>query len=288
MPRTLLLVDLTNIAMRCSLGGARPPAPSAETALNMVGRVAHALSATHAVCALDAPTPSWRRQLEPSYKAGRTLDTAPYIEAAGREACRRGWAVAQAPGFEADDLLATGVERWGEAFDIVCFTGDSDAEALARPATDLRGSVLVCWPTAGGRWELRTAADVRARHGVLDPAQLTDLKAIAGEPGDNVAGLGGRTPAGAVAQRTAVAKKLLAALHSLEGVIAAGAENASKDARQAYLKREELRHARRLVALRTDAPVFSFLDPSTSTPAHHLALDVGRAVVPGTEVRRVA
>ena len=255
MPRTLLLVDLTNIAVRCSLGGPVPPDVAARTACGMIARVADQVGATHLVCAADHPAPSWRRQFAPDYKAGRSLDTTPYTAAAVDAARARGWVTLDAAGWEADDVIATVAERAVAIADVMCYSGDADLEALVRRGTDLHGSVHVVWPRPGGAWALHDADVVCARHGIADPAQLPDLKAIAGEPGDNVAGLAGRTPSGAVATRPALARRLLARYQTLDGVLAAGQAHDSREARECYLARERLLHARTLVTVRSDAPV---------------------------------
>lgn len=294
MPRTLMVVDLTNLAARCSLGGPVAPRPAADTACNMVARAAAALGVTHLVAALDGGGHTWRHTLtdglpEPErYKFGRGLDTRPYSDAAAETAHARGWCVLREPAVEADDKIATVVHRAATqlgAYDVVIYSGDSDALALVQAATDLRGSVAVCWPMAGGHFELRTPAEVRARYGVA-PHQLGDFKALAGEAGDNVAGLGGRTPKGRVAERPALARKLLAAHGSLDGVLARGEwampwsprhlDPLDRVARDAYVRRDALRLAQQLVTLRTDVELPPLSSRLTAYPAA-AAATTGRA-----------
>jgi 5'-3' exonuclease len=255
MPRTMLIVDLTNIAVRCGLGGAVPAGKAAQTAANYVAKVCAALDVTHLVCTVDHPAPSWRRELAPDYKAGRNLKTTPYSAAAVEEVRGRGWVVLEEPTFEADDLIATVTERAVQRFDVLLLSGDSDVAALVRPGTDLHGSVVQVWPKNGGTWELRDHEAVCQLYQLPEPRRLADFKAISGEPGDNVPGLAGRTASGAVAERKAVAAKLLAAFGTLDAVITAGADNASREARECWLARERLLLARQLVTLRVDVPL---------------------------------
>lgn len=250
-PRRLLLVDGTNLMCRAHFAVARNPSASAgRTFLGSLARAVEQLEATHLVVALDAPGGSFRRTRLADYKGGRTTDTAaivagclPYLVAA--RVC-----FVAVRGYEADDVLATLARRHATArTSVAILTGDRDALACC---TD---RVTVYRPMGAAQpYDEWTPARVRAEYAVA-PGALADFKAIAGEKGDNVAGLNGRTAAGAVAEAPALARKLLSLHGTLEGVVDAGRDNASRDARRVYLERERLHVAREVLRLVDDAPV---------------------------------
>jgi 5'-3' exonuclease len=94
--------------MRCAFGGDIQPPEAIISATAMIERVARECGASHLVVAFDHPDePTWRHQLYPEYKAGRKTDTSPWIIAAGAAFAQRGWHIELAPGFEADDVIAT-------------------------------------------------------------------------------------------------------------------------------------------------------------------------------------
>ena len=72
----LLLVDGSNVVMRCALGGDVPPGQAVPTATAMIERAARQAEVTHLVIALDSPdSPCWRKDLYPAYKANRVRKT---------------------------------------------------------------------------------------------------------------------------------------------------------------------------------------------------------------------
>lgn len=238
----LLLVDGSNLVMRCAFGGDVPPVPSVKTATNMIERVAREHAATHLVVALDCPgVPNWRKQLYPDYKANRTRDTSDWLTEANAQWCQRGWWVEAVPGYEADDILATVALRAKARAEVVVVSGDSDVLPL------LADGVQILKPLNGGKFEAMGREGVCTRYGISRLAQLTDLKALTGETGDNVPGVAGIGPVRAA--------QLLAAHQDLDGVIAAGLANACKHSAKVAAVADTVRLARRLVTLATDVPV---------------------------------
>lgn len=239
----LLLVDGTNLIMRCAFGGEIAPADAVPTATNMLHRAAREARATHAVIAFDAPDwPTWRAELFDGYKADRKgrggHPVGEYIALAGGEWARAGWSVQIARGFEADDIIATVVHRLEPRFRegstaVVILSGDSDLQSLV---TD--PAVEVLRPVNGGAFERMRQADVCKKHGVMHPRQLPELKALAGEPGDSIPGPFGK-------KCIVKARKLLDEHGAIDDVFPT-------------LTLEQLAIARRaweLVQLRTDVPI---------------------------------
>lgn len=140
------------------------------------------------VVAMDSPRATFRHELFAGYKASRPAAPTPLTEQIRRlpdliDAF--GFPVFKVPGFEADDVLATlarELSAQGEAPLIV--TGDLDALQCALGATRVHA--------LGRGVEGRTydEAAVIARFGV-NPAQLPDWKALAGDPTDEIPGVPG-------------------------------------------------------------------------------------------------
>ncbi len=196
-------------------------------------------------------SPTYRHELFPAYQSGREFDSA-LLEQLMRlpelvAAC--GFAVAKAPGYEADDFLAAAArheERRGGA--CVVATSDRDAFQLASERT------TILQPVRGVSELARIGpAEVRERYGV-DPVQVPDFIALRGDPSDRLPGARG------VGAKTAAA--VLAEYGSLAAALAAG-----RFAAQA----EELRSYRRIATLDASAPLPSLAD-QTPTWAEASAL----------------
>jgi len=171
---------------------------------------------------LDAPT--YRQQLFPPYQGGRDFDpelidqltVLPDLVAA----C--GFAVAKAPGYEADDFLAAAVaseeRRQGTA---LVASGDRDAFQLASAQT------TILHPVKAGDMARIGPNEVRERYGV-EPGQVPDFIALHGDPSDRLPGARGVGP-----KRAAT---LLHQFGSLEQLLAAGNFAAQADDLRLYKK----------------------------------------------------
>jgi len=151
-----------------------------------------------------------------------------------------GFAVAKAPGYEADDFLAAAAQaeeaRGGTA---TVATSDRDAFQLASERT------TILQPVRGVSELARIGpAEVRERYGV-DPAQVPDFIALRGDPSDKLPGARGVGPK--------TAADILGQYGSLEAALEAG-----RFAAQA----EELRLYRRIATLDASAPLPSLADQS--------------------------
>lgn len=238
----LLLIDGTNVVMRCAFGGALAIEDAVPTAGRMIARLTATTRATHLVVAWDSPLPSWRRIVAPYYKAGRTTDTRPFVDAADAHFRGLGWTCVAIDGWEADDVVATLAARVVQS-DRAVLVASSDSDLLAC----VRAGVTVARPQNGGTWEHWGEEQVTTKYGV-HPAQLGDYKALVGEPGDNLPGVDGIGP-----KRAA---KLLQLHGSLARLLAGEVPDSSNDAaRVRNAPRELLLEVQRLTTVRTDAPV---------------------------------
>jgi DNA polymerase I len=146
--------------------------------------------------AWDAPGGTFRDKLYADYKATRSSmpdDLARQIPYVRRlfEAIRT--PVIEVPGYEADDVIATLVDRaLAAGEDVVIVTGDKDMLQLVGP----RVRVLSVLGRTGERI-VYDEAKVRERWGV-EPAQIADVLALMGDSIDNIPGVHG------VGEKTAV------------------------------------------------------------------------------------
>ncbi len=189
---------------------------------------------------LDVPT--YRHEAFDGYQSGREFDGALLEQLALLPelvgAC--GFAVAKAPGYEADDFLAAAAHseeaRGGTA---TVATSDRDAFQLASERT------TILQPVRGVSELARIGPEeVRERYGV-DPAQVADFIALRGDPSDRLPGARGVGPK--------TAASVLAEYGSLEAALAAGRFAAQE---------EELRLYRRIATLDASAPLPSLVDQS--------------------------
>jgi len=172
-----------------------------------------ALAATrpsHAAVAMDVPVPENRRtQLYPPYKANRPecpADLAPQFALLCETLAALNIVVLRSPGFEADDLMGT-MARMAEeeGMEVTLLTGDRDALQLLSGKTavqyvrKMNQTVTYDVPRFVQEWGIR-------------PAQLADLKGLAGDSADNIPGIKG------IGTKTAV--KLLQEYATLEEVLA--------------------------------------------------------------------
>jgi DNA polymerase-1 len=147
-----------------------------------------------------------------------------------------GLRVLSLPGVEADDVIATGVQRWqaeGRGAAIVAST-DKELHALIEQG-------VLLWDHFRNEWH--DAAWVEAKFGV-SPPQLTDYLALTGDAADGIPGVTKIGPKKAA--------QLLQSYRTLDGVMAGAGilknalgEKLRQEREQAYLSRE-------LVRLKTD------------------------------------
>jgi DNA polymerase-1 len=146
--------------------------------------------------AWDPPGPTFRDKLYEEYKATRTSmpgDLARQIPYVRRLFEAMHTPVIEVPGYEADDVIATLVDRALAADqDVVIVTGDKDMLQLVGP----RVRVLSVLGRTGERI-VYDEAKVRERWGV-EPPQIADVLALMGDSIDNIPGVRG------VGEKTAV------------------------------------------------------------------------------------
>jgi DNA polymerase-1 len=178
--------------------------------------------------------PNWRAREFPDYQGGRVFDDelVEQLEVLPELVRAFGFVVGKAPGFEADDFLATAAraeeKRGGTA---LVASGDRDAFQLA---TD---KVTILHPVKAGEIARIGPAEVRQRYGV-NPEQVPDFIALRGDPSDKLPGARG------VGEKTAAS--LLQRYPNLEAMLADGKFETQAD---------DLRLYKRIATMVTNAPL---------------------------------
>ncbi|MEM7407643.1 MAG: 5'-3' exonuclease H3TH domain-containing protein [Pseudomonadota bacterium] len=195
-------------------------------------------SPTHAMLAMDGRGGGWRKAVFDDYKANRapmpdSLNAAlPRLEAALASAGVRALRVGD---FEADDIIASVAHALSQhGRNVVILSTDKSMLSLLRPGVRV-------WHHFENR-EL-TAADVHKRFGV-EPLQLADFLALAGDSSQNVPGVRG------IGSKTAA--QLLAAHGTVEGVLEAAEQLTRRQRENLMAQREEVLLYKQISTLRDD------------------------------------
>jgi DNA polymerase-1 len=197
------------------------------------------------VAAFDRPEPTFRHEAVTDYKANR--QAAPDILRQQMGLVRQvieslGIQAIDAPGFEADDLIATLAEQAkAQGDEVIIVTGDRDVFQLVEDPL-----VKVLYNVRGvSDYALYDEEGIRGKTGV-SPAQYPEYAALRGDPSDNLPGVPG------VGEKTAA--KLITTYGGLDGVFAH--LDAQTPKLRASLGEHEarVRENARVMVLRRDAP----------------------------------
>jgi 5'-3' exonuclease len=267
--RPLLVLDGDSLAHR-AYHGSRPLAGAGGRPINALhGFAIMAMSLWRAekpravlACWDTLTVPTYRHEQWPSYQEGRQFDPE-ILEQLDRmpDLCEAlGFAWAKAPGYEADDFLATAARLETEAGGrSLVVTSDRDAYQL------VSDSVMVLAPRTGGYAPDRIdRKEVVERYRVL-PEQVPDFIALRGDPSDKIPGAKGIGAKGAA--------ELLLRYGTLEGIVEAADELSPRQAEA--VRDERLALFRRVATMDRHAPV--------KRPADN-TLDVERGVAYAREI----
>jgi DNA polymerase-1 len=196
--------------------------------------------------AFDAPGDTFRDEMLEDYKAGRAQT--PWLLPPQFDMIREIMAslaipVIEAPGFEADDVIATlAIQAAARDSEVVIVTGDRDSFQLVRDPY-----IRVLYNKRGvSDYTLYDEAGILERTGV-SPSKYVLLAALRGDPSDNLPGIPG------VGEKTAA--KLINNYGDLDGVFEHVDEQTPK-LRQNLAENEHLaRSNARLIPLVTDVPI---------------------------------
>jgi len=251
-PPKILLVDGTNSLYRAffAIPPLRAPDGTPTNAaygfINMLIKVIREEAPDRVVVVFDARGPTFRHKLYDAYKANREAqpeDLTVQFPIVRELVDAYRIPVVSVPDFEADDVIATLVERAPKDAQISIVSTDKDLMQLVNDRVTLLDGV---------KDRRYGPSEVEERFGVL-PDRILDLRSLVGDPSDNIPGVKGIGEKGAA--------KLIAEWGSLENLIEHRAEVSATRTRNALESGlEEARLSKRLATLRTDAPVPRELD----------------------------
>ncbi|QKG20238.1 DNA polymerase I [Actinomadura verrucosospora] len=156
---------------------------------NMLANALRDERPTHLAVAFDVSRRTFRTEAFPGYKATRSRSPEEFGSQLGLLDDLLGAMnvpVLRAPGYEADDVIATLTARAvADGLDVLVVTGDRDALQL------VSGDVTVLYFYRTASEMIRyTPEAVEAKYG-LTPAQYPDFAALRGDPSDNLPGIPG-------------------------------------------------------------------------------------------------
>ena len=210
------------------------------------------LNAKGVVLAFDTATPTFRHEADANYKAHR--ETAPehfFADLANLQQILKedlDLSLCLAPGYEADDVLGTLALRGAsEGWRVRILSGDRDLFQLVDDDRDI--SVLYM---GGGPYAKNSGPIEMRREGVIakigvPPEDVIDLKALTGDPSDNIPGVKGVGP------KTAI--NLLQAHGNLEGIFADLSKQKGALRTKLETGRDSAFHSRMLARILLDVPL---------------------------------
>ncbi len=258
----LLIFDALNLIRRLHAAIGKQPLP-AESLLKAtcqrvqqtVRGILDEVTPSHVIAVFDGESPSWRHELYPEYKAGRSPmppELATGMETLQESLWHCGVDALLPEGDEADDLIATlNQQLFLHQQQVTLISTDKGFCQLLDTGIQIRDYF-------NRRW--LDHAFVQQEYG-LPAASLVDYWAITGIAGSNVRGVAGVGPKGA--------QQLLTRYGSLTAILEQAAPD-DKLAAKVLAQRDEALLAQTLAGLRTDIPLgFNLKDiryPSTAMP----------------------
>ncbi|MCU0460465.1 MAG: DNA polymerase I [Bacteroidales bacterium] len=201
---------------------------------------------THIAVVFDTPTPTFRHEMYPEYKANRDetpediKKAVPYIKKL-IEAYKI--PVIDYPGYEADDVIGTLARKASEkGFTTYMMTPDKD---FAQLVTD---NVRMFKPSRSGNESVQWGVeDIKREFQVKDPKQVIDILALMGDTSDNIPGAPGVGP------KTAM--KLISEYGSVEELFKHTDKLKGKLKEIIEGNREKIELSKRLATIDTRVPV---------------------------------
>lgn len=198
--QTLYLIDISSFifraffAIRNLRNRAGEPTNAVFGVATMLARLAEEAKPEYLAVVYDSKEPSFRKEIYSEYKANRSAPPDDLVPQFARiEELIRAFEIHsyRQSGIEADDLIATLTRRWSEVSPehrVVIVTGDKDLMQMVNDQVSI-------WDTMSNR--RYGSAEVIEKFGVR-PDQIRDYLALVGDSSDNIPGVSGIGPKGAV------------------------------------------------------------------------------------------
>jgi len=244
MPKKLFLIDAHSHCYRAYYAIPQLSAPDGRPTnavlgfTNILFKILREQQPDHIAVAFDSKGPLFRHEQYEKYKANRKAmpdDLSLQIEVIKQivEACNI--PMIAKPGFEADDIIGT-LARQGAEKNIDVYIATSDKDAL-----QLLGEHVFRFDASNGA--VYSASDLRRDKGI-EPEQMIDMLALAGDASDNVPGVEG------IGEKTAL--QLIHEFGTLDNVLA-NIDKVSGKKRKERLARDtdQARLSRDLVTINT-------------------------------------
>ena len=247
-PQTIYVIDISSYVFRAyhalpPLSNSKgEPTHAVSGVASMLLKLLREREPSHVVVAMDSRGKSFRKDLYEPYKANRPPappDLHQQMVRVREIAQAWGMSPIEAPGFEADDIIATLVSQARDkGLRVVIVSADKDLLQLVGPDVSMYDTM---------RDKVFGPDETREKLGV-EPGQVRDLLALMGDSSDNVPGVP------SVGQKTAA--KLLAEYGSFDGIYE-NLESITRKALKAKLAdhRDEALTSRELVTLRDDVAI---------------------------------
>ncbi len=198
--------------------------------------------------AFDLAEPTFRHQADPTYKGDRAETPVDFIpDLANLQQLLRAFnlPVITAPGYEADDAIATlSKKAAAEGTRVKIVSGDQDLFQLIDPEKGI--TVIHLSASRNTSPKEFGPAEVEEKLGIL-PTQIVDYKALCGDKSDHIPGVNG------VGEKTAV--KLLKEYHNLDNIYASIDKIKGNLKKKLSENREAAYHSRFLAQIVDNVPL---------------------------------
>ena len=212
--------------------------------LNMLLRLLDAYHPQTVVGTFDHPQKTFRHKMYEEYKAKRKPmpdEMKPQLEDIKGLLSAMGFLVLEKAGFEADDLIGSGVTQLKGQYPLIIVSGDLDLLQFVDEG------VTLLQPIKGVSQLKKIDREVFAQEWGIKPHQVIDFLALAGDPSDNIQGVPG------IGEKTAL--KLVQRFGSWEDILLQRTSLSSHLAEVLWKYREQVEKNRELLRIKTDVPM---------------------------------
>lgn len=209
----------------------------------------------YAAVAFDTRMPTFRHEVDDTYKAGRAETPDEFVEdLQNLRTILDGLTLPQfeLPGYEADDLIGTFARQGAaEGCRVKILSGDQDLFQLITIKEQDAGTITVLHQNSRTGLEEFGPEQVKAKLGVA-PEQVVDYKALCGDASDNIPGVKG------IGAKTAV--KLLEEYGTLENLLHQVGSIPGATGKKLQADEEAARHSYWMATIQTDVPLVADLE----------------------------